>query len=246
MKKIPGLICLVAVASFATAQPVSTNAAFTPRELQIIAAARPAPKPCFNGATVIGVRPNMPVIYALKVSGTRPLEFSAKQLPAGLTLDSKTGIITGTLTGKGEFNFTASAKNSAGKAKAEIKIICGDTLALTPPLGWNSYDAFGHNVVGPRTRCLHVYRTGESALLKCTRETQGVHRTGWTNGNVVPTVEPEPIPLEWTNEEKTVVLRPDREGGRPAMERAPIERILCPIDFSEFSILAYDYATSLD
>ena len=29
------------------------------------------------------------------------------------------------------------------------------------------------------------------------------------------------------------------------MERAPIERILCPIDFSEFSILAYDYATSL-
>ena len=147
MKKIPGLICLVAVARFATAQPVSTNAAFTPRELQIIAAAKPAPKPCFNGATVIGVRPNMPVIYAFTVSGTRPLEFSAKQLPAGLTLDSKTGIITGTLTGKGEFNFTASAKNSAGKAKAEIKIICGDTLALTPPLGWNSYDAFGDNVV---------------------------------------------------------------------------------------------------
>src|ERR1035441_7073684 len=100
MKKILGLICLFAVANLAAAQPVSTNAAFTPRELQIIAAARPAPKPCFNATTVIGVRPNMPVLYALTVSGTRPLQFSAKQLPAGLTLDSKTGIITGTLTGK--------------------------------------------------------------------------------------------------------------------------------------------------
>ena len=40
-----------------------------------------------------------------------------------------------------------SAKNSAGKAATEIKIICGDTLALTPPMGWNSYDAFGDNVV---------------------------------------------------------------------------------------------------
>src|ERR1017187_7984078 len=146
MKKIPGLICLLAVASLAAAQPVSTNAAFTPRELQIIAAAKPGPKPCFNGASVIGVRPNMPVLYALTVSGTRPLDFSAKQLPAGLTLDSKTGIITGTLAEKGEFMFTASAKNSVGKGEAQIKIICGDAIALTPPMGWNSYDAFGDNV----------------------------------------------------------------------------------------------------
>src|ERR1017187_10338060 len=66
--------------------------------------------------------------------------------PAGSCFaENSSGLVP--LTGKGEFNFTASAKNSAGKAKAEIKIICGDTLALTPPLGWNSYDAFGDNVV---------------------------------------------------------------------------------------------------
>jgi hypothetical protein len=147
MKKILGLICLFAVANLAAAQPVSTNAAFTPRELQIIAAAKPAPKPCFNATTVIGVRPNMPVIYALTVGGRRPMEFAAKNLPAGLTLDAKTGIITGTLVDKGEFTFSASAKNSAGKAVAKIRIVCGDTIALTPPMGWNSYDAFGDNVV---------------------------------------------------------------------------------------------------
>src|ERR1039458_797157 len=147
MKKILGLICLFAVANLAAAQPVSTNAAFTPRELQIIAAARPAPKPCFNATTVIGVRPNMPVLYALTVSGARPMNFSAKNLPTGLALDARTGIIAGTLVDKGEFTFSASEKNSAGNATAKIEIVCGDTIALTPPMGWNSYDAFGDNVV---------------------------------------------------------------------------------------------------
>jgi hypothetical protein len=143
----PALLCLLATLNLSSAQPASPNLNLSPREQQIVAAAKTAAAPQFNGASVIGVRPNTPVIYALTVSGERPLEFSVKKLPAGLTLDAKTGIITGTLAAKGEFTFTASAKNSAGKASAKIKIICGDTLALTPPLGWNSYDAFGDNVV---------------------------------------------------------------------------------------------------
>ncbi len=143
----PSLLCLLATLNLSSAQPASPNLNLSPREQQIVAAAKTAAVPQFNGASVIGVRPNTPVIYALTVSGERPLAFSAKKLPAGLTLDAKTGIITGTLAAKGEFTFTASAKNSAGKAAAKIKIICGDTLALTPPLGWNSYDAFGDNVV---------------------------------------------------------------------------------------------------
>jgi hypothetical protein len=143
----PALLCLLATLNFSSAQPASPNTNLSPREQQIVAAARTAAAPQFNGASVIGVRPNTPVIYALTVSGERPLAFAAKKLPAGLALDAKTGIITGTLAAKGEFAFTATAKNSAGKAVAKIKIICGDTLALTPPLGWNSYDAFGDNVV---------------------------------------------------------------------------------------------------
>ncbi len=119
----------------------------TSREQLIVAVAKPAPAPQFNGASIVGIRPNTPVLYALTVSGDRPLEFSAKQLPAGLTLDARTGIITGMLKDKGEFTFTATAKNSAGHAAAKIKLVCGDTLALTPPLGWNSYDCFGDNVL---------------------------------------------------------------------------------------------------
>ncbi len=141
-KNLSSLLCLLAALPFASAQ---NN--LTVREQQIIGAAKTGAAPHFNGASIIGVHPNTPLIFTLAVSGERPLKFSARKLPAGLALDPKTGTITGTLAEKGEFTFTASAKNSAGRASAKIKIVCGDNLALTPPMGWNSYDAFGDNVV---------------------------------------------------------------------------------------------------
>ena len=128
------------------AQNILPNTKLTAREEQIIAAARADAVPRFNGASVIGIRPGTPFLQSLAVTGARPITFSAKKLPAGLTLDLQTGIITGVLKDKGIFVFTASAQNSAGQAAAKIKIICGDTLALTPPMGWNSYDAFGDSV----------------------------------------------------------------------------------------------------
>ena len=130
------------------AQNVSPNTNLTAREEQIIAAAKADAAPQFNGARIVGIRPGTPFLHSLAVTGERPITFSAKKLPAGLSLDLQTGFITGSLV-KGRVNTLSrsSAKNSAGKAETEIKIVCGDTLALTPPMGWNSYDAFGDNVV---------------------------------------------------------------------------------------------------
>jgi len=138
---------LFLAASSLYAQNTPTTSNLTAREEQIIAAVNAGDAPRFNDARILGVRPGMPFLHSLAVTGARPVTFSAKKLPAGLTLDPQTGIITGMLKNKGAFTFTASAKNSAGKAAAKIKIVCGDTLALTPPMGWNSYDAFGDNVV---------------------------------------------------------------------------------------------------
>jgi hypothetical protein len=129
------------------AQNVSPNTNLTAREEKIIAAAKADAAPRFNSARVAGIRPGTPFLHSLTVTGARPITFSAKKLPAGLSLDSKTGIITGSLNRAGEYTVKVAAQNSAGKADAKIKIICGDTLALTPPMGWNSYDAFGDNVV---------------------------------------------------------------------------------------------------
>lgn len=147
-KFVPVLLAsfaLVCISQAAENSTPATNA--NDRFKQTIAAAKSDAVPHFNGAQVAGIRPNTPLVYSLAVSGERPMEFSARGLPAGLSLDAHSGIITGSLTKSGKFSFTATAKNSSGKATAKIKIISGDTLALTPPMGWNSYDAFGDCVV---------------------------------------------------------------------------------------------------
>jgi alpha-galactosidase len=146
MKSSGAVLILTLAATYLHAQVLSPNTNLSTREMQIVAAARPAPTPQFNGARVIGVRPGTPLIHSLSVTGERPMSFGAKDLPAGLALDANTGILTGSAAA-GEYTVKVAAKNSAGQATAEIKIICGQTLALTPPLGWNSYDAFGDNVV---------------------------------------------------------------------------------------------------
>ena len=58
---------------------------------------------------------------------TLPVTYSASGLPAGLTLDPNTGIISGSPTAAGTASITVGASNSAGKASA--------TLALTVSAG---------------------------------------------------------------------------------------------------------------
>jgi hypothetical protein len=145
-KKIIGLL-LAAGCIGLRAQGISPNTNLNEREEQIIVAAQAAAAPRFNGARIVGIRPGTPFLYSLAVTGERPVTFYTKKLPDGLSLDSKAGIITGSLDRAGEYTLKVTAKNAAGTAKTEIKIICGDSLALTPPMGWNSYDAFGDNVV---------------------------------------------------------------------------------------------------
>lgn len=116
------------------------------REDQIVAASEAGNSPRFNGARIVGVYPNTPFLYSLAVTGKRPISYSARHLPRGLALESDTGIITGTIPKAGEYTFQARAKNSAGTASTDIVIEVGDKLALTPPMGWNSYDAYGDSV----------------------------------------------------------------------------------------------------
>ena len=140
------LAWLILSASGVPGQIAAADTNLTAREEQIIAAVQPAAAPHFNGATVIGIRPGTPFIHALAVTGARPLTFSAKKLPAGLALDSQTGIITGTLARADTYRVKVFAQNAVGKAETGIRIVCGDNIALTPPTGWNSYDAFGDSV----------------------------------------------------------------------------------------------------
>ncbi|MBP1679223.1 MAG: agaA, partial [Bacteroidetes bacterium] len=112
----------------------------------------PSPVPRINGPKVLGVRPGSPVSYTIPVTGGRPLTFAVDRLPSGLTLDAERGRITGALEQRGEFVVTLRARNELGEASKKFTFIVGDRIALTPPLGWNSWNCFGHDVDDAKIR----------------------------------------------------------------------------------------------
>src|SRR3954471_22496221 len=137
MKKFLLLLAAVAVTTLFSTPAVRAQQALTP----------PAPaSPRINGASVFGVRPGSPFLFTIAATGERPMKFAAKNLPRGLKLDAKTGQITGALKTKGEFVVTLRAKNSLGTAEKKFRIVCGDQIALTPPMGWNSWNCFAQEV----------------------------------------------------------------------------------------------------
>lgn len=104
-------------------------------------------QPKINYPKVIGATQSKPFIFAIPVTGKKPLQVTVDHLPEGLTLDSGTGVISGTSPAqKGSFILNVTLKNSLGEAKDKIELKVGDLLALTPPMGWNSWNAGGMTV----------------------------------------------------------------------------------------------------
>ena len=104
------------------------------------------PTPRINGPDVFGVRPGSPFLYTIPATGDRPMTFSVEDLPTGLSVDAANGQITGRLKKKGEYDVVFRAKNAKGKAEKKFRIICGDKIALTPPMGWNSWNCWAASV----------------------------------------------------------------------------------------------------
>lgn len=112
-----------------------------PAEEAVILTPSPAPKPRLNNPAVYGCRPGRPFLYRIPATGDRPMTFSVSGLPKTLQLDPHTGIITGVAPARGEYLVTLKAKNRRGTAQKKFRIISGDTLALTPTMGWNHWYA---------------------------------------------------------------------------------------------------------
>jgi len=117
-----------------------------PREDPIILTPKPSPKPRINGPKVFGVRPGSPFIFTIPAAGDRPMVFSAENLPEGLGLDAAAGKISGSLTKRGEYHVTLKARNALGVASRPLRIVVGDAIALTPPMGWNSWYCYMNEV----------------------------------------------------------------------------------------------------
>ncbi len=127
--------------------PISGEQADTSgHEPAAILTPKASPKPRINGARVFGVRPGSPFLFKIAATGDRPITFAAERLPQGLNLDPQTGQITGTVSRQGEYLVTLKASNALGTARRDLKIVCGDTLALTPHMGWNSWYVWENHV----------------------------------------------------------------------------------------------------
>ena len=105
----------------------------------VVLTPKAGPQPRLNGATIYGCRPGHPFIYRIPCQGQRPLSFTADGLPPSLQLDAVSGIVTGQAPAAGEFRVTLRATNSHGESTRIFRIVAGETLALTPPMGWNHW-----------------------------------------------------------------------------------------------------------
>ncbi|GAB4038908.1 NPCBM/NEW2 domain-containing protein [Spirosoma gilvum] len=133
-----------------------------------------APKtPRINSPSVVGATPNNSFLYIIAASGERPMTFTANGLPAGLSLDEKTGIITGNVAKQGTYAVRLQARNALGEATKTLKIKIGDTISLTPPIGWNGWNSWARNIDQGKVMA------SADAMVK-----MGLRDHGWTYINI--------------------------------------------------------------
>jgi alpha-galactosidase len=143
--RLTPVLALAVLALIETPPPLRAESPAAPVPAEILTPKPPA-TPRITGPKVFGVRPGNPFLFKVTATGDKPMTFTAENLPKGLALDPATGMITGSLAEKGETTATLTASNALGKNSRPFRIVCGDTIALTPPLGWNSWNFFANRV----------------------------------------------------------------------------------------------------
>ncbi len=159
------------VVTHAGAAPVAAPPAPEPDTLPPLP---PGPEPRFHVPARVGVRPGHPFLQRVNVSGARPLRLTVDALPAGCTFDPEHQVIQGTApAAAGEWIVRLAAENAHGRTASEFALVVGDTLALTPPLGWCSWYCMSGSVSAERVRA------AAAALLRT-----GLADHGWTQVNL--------------------------------------------------------------
>ena len=91
-----------------------------PREEPVILTPKPGPQPRLTGPKSSACAPAARSCSRSTATGSKPLHHAAAGLPPGLSLDPKTGLITGKLTRAGTYRPTLTVTNAAGKASPRV------------------------------------------------------------------------------------------------------------------------------
>ena len=139
-ESLGGIILLVVIAGMSGGARAAARASGPPPEKAVLRTPPPTLQPHINGPEVLGARPGRPFIFRVPCTGHRPIAFKVTGLPPGLNLDVERGIVSGRAPDQGGvYVMKIGATNEHGTAHRKLKLIVGDTLALTPPMGWNSW-----------------------------------------------------------------------------------------------------------
>ena len=127
-----------------------------------------------NGAKIFGARPGSPFLFKVPVSGPKgkPL-FHAEGLPEGLSIDESSGLIAGFAVKRGSYDVKLQVHIGSSQASSSLRILIGDGISLTPPMGWNSWYCHSESV-------------SDDAVRKAAKamDAKGLSRHGWTYVNL--------------------------------------------------------------
>jgi alpha-galactosidase len=112
-----------------------------PDEPAVLLTPPPPLAPRIHGPALTGCRPGHPFLHRIPTTGERPMTFTAENLPATVQLDPTNGILRGTTPAAGTYSVALRARNRHGEDHRTLRIVAGDRLALTPPMGWNHWYA---------------------------------------------------------------------------------------------------------
>lgn len=108
--------------------------------------------PQINNPLVYGARPGNPFLMPVMASGKRPMAYGAQGLPEGLELDTRTGLITGRVPARRGFQGAADSGECPRESRTGDIAEIGPQIALTPPMGWNSWNCWGFSVDDAKVR----------------------------------------------------------------------------------------------
>ncbi|MCL5278567.1 MAG: putative Ig domain-containing protein [Planctomycetes bacterium] len=87
----------------------------------------------------VSTQVGLPFTYTITSSGgTTPVMFSASPLPAGLSLNAATGVISGTPTATGTAKILLTARNSAGSTSATLTLTVTPNPPVVPIEAWRA------------------------------------------------------------------------------------------------------------
>jgi len=142
-----------AAASFEVLAGAKLRVVARPEEAPMKIASHRRDRTELHGPRIVGTTPGRPFLFRIPATGKSPLRFSANGLPEGLTLDPATGIVRGRVPKPGTYDVKVEVSGPAGKDRRTIRIVAGKgKLALTPPLGWNSWNVWGLSVSADKVR----------------------------------------------------------------------------------------------